>query len=1711
MHADVPRVLTALLECGKDTSEPVREEVEAACVRLGLKDPTTFLRVAREFLHRNKRSMAASHRTVVLAAMQRVLHERGRELDAGDDSTADLLRFAVADMVDGAGDWQPAACALAVELCVLSPDQGGQLLLAQMPTMQLPHYFVMKALADFARASPRKFIPHLKLAMTKVLPLLSLVKQDNMKWAFATAIGRFAEAVVQYNEGESHPEPQYAVAEFGASMSTALNVVHSEWVNAKEARVRAAACEALGCLAPVVSPDVLHSGFAKIITTLSTLLKRERLREALPIIRGLQAMLETACVRAQEGVQGQLLDLWPTVHAAFCALAALPAKEQLECNKQGNELLRCAEVLARSDPDHALGFLQRQLDAKTGSKDPSSRAATLALLRHLINRLEAELAPFRDTVIATLKTALGDMDYRVRKAVLQNIIAMGPSENHYLACEGGHDLLRYVIRNASISPLVVADWDVRMAGDMSAAAAVSPGEVRSMCSNLLHVFVTSLPALDDVLWPAVLEYMGTREADGPELFHSFPAICHCIHSLAERLKGTSRFGVDYDRQVNLPRPAEMVAKFLVHVAQCDRQSREPTLSIVRAMLAIAPLLTHNVNETAVPDLWSGTVPQLLDYLKGEQFDGAKWEEVSHKLLLSTVTAKADERWAEQIGTALMAQAGAYHVRDRADYKRVAMSMLGAVVSKSTKRDFIRSALDYILEATDHTQLKLRQGCAKALGFIATAHGDAVMDKLAGLAKPSRTGSTWLSTLADLADLSKGAGEAAKATALLGYGHVVQRTPPQLMTSRLETNIVPSVLEMLGAAKTQEVKEAGLQCVDLLGRGLRKAAGLHFRSKEALLECVGQAVQPQDKAHSRNAYFLTVAGLRAMTSLLALEPRLSPDMLGKLLQCVCGVLPKVFDAPDKEAEKEKDRELLAVSRHVATLRMLEEEKPSDAEELLLRQEAGLLLCGLLDDSLTPARLQECLEALAEPLQTDAELVRERIVSCMVGLTRHFTAMAAPAAGGAGDCVGTVVGLLVPRMSDPSTAIRRMACSGIHAVLQHDHRGREGDAAQRVAELLQKLLGLRDALHSPEAKDIFGLAKQTANFLAAVLAPVQVTHVIEALLRRGIADAVDDVANGACVVLNGLVHKTGGRLADADVLQYTTAMVEAIPKVRAKENSLLGVLHCLRSLARHRVPLVCDALLGCGVPFEAHVVRAIHAVGGEAALGPALLGHLLAAMVDGPVLEEPTRRKDAEAEMSARALAAVNCLGELMDLVSGGTADHLVQQGREVRPALTSTLLLLLCVAHDVTKGVEPRGSVRGRIKSPVKQVSATLLKWLRHVYGRHANEWLRQRGLADRLAIFAGHAYAAAVPEVLQCLLAEEALLEANPADADVGPLKPLDVGPTACSQAVGQYYAFVQTYVNKPVAGYRLGATAILGQLLYHCQGDAAVVQGVMGGLLGRVAAEDFPPAKLLAVGALRHAAVHPAAVMGPFVTPVTTALLSCLGSDAPDVVRRALGTLQELVAGLEPGPYWAPLVAPICLRLRPTLDNEDGAVRGECFKVLTALCELCCQGLLDRTVMEPQMYDSLPLVLVHVNDSEVVVRQPAKQALHAVCAWLVRQSERTALRALMERPAYQVDKRMEFDEFSREFSAIWAREFLPRTAELLAALAALMRGSGRDPVKANAAILSGFLVAHLTAEGWRLCNVEQVTATLIALASTDPSALVRQKAAKALGLYPVG
>jgi hypothetical protein len=41
-------------------------------------------------------------------------------------------------------------------------------------------------------------VPKLKVVLARVLPVLASIKQDNMKWVFATSMWKFCDAVVTY-------------------------------------------------------------------------------------------------------------------------------------------------------------------------------------------------------------------------------------------------------------------------------------------------------------------------------------------------------------------------------------------------------------------------------------------------------------------------------------------------------------------------------------------------------------------------------------------------------------------------------------------------------------------------------------------------------------------------------------------------------------------------------------------------------------------------------------------------------------------------------------------------------------------------------------------------------------------------------------------------------------------------------------------------------------------------------------------------------------------------------------------------------------------------------------------------------------------------------------------------------------------------------------------------------------------------------------------------------------------------------------------------------------------------------------------------------------------------------------------------------------------------------------------------------------------------
>lgn len=102
-----------------------------------------------------------------------------------------------------------------------------------------------------------------------------------------------------------------------------------------------------------------------------------------------------------------------------------------------------------------------------------------------------------------------------------------------------------------------------------------------MCDNMLNLITTTMPNMVDVLWPYLLECL-----EPAKYTHAIGVVCKvgaassarlppsvnstCVHAQAiTYLADTKRdaeeedYYIDFDRQVNLPKPAAIIARCLV--------------------------------------------------------------------------------------------------------------------------------------------------------------------------------------------------------------------------------------------------------------------------------------------------------------------------------------------------------------------------------------------------------------------------------------------------------------------------------------------------------------------------------------------------------------------------------------------------------------------------------------------------------------------------------------------------------------------------------------------------------------------------------------------------------------------------------------------------------------------------------------------------------------------------------------------------------------------------------------------------------------------------------------------------------------------------------------------------------------------------------------------------------------------------------------------
>eukprot|EP00659_Diplonema_papillatum_P016366 gene16366-25088_t len=504
----------ALVESAKDPSSEVRDHINGALLSMAQKNFGSVLNVICQFLTNNKVGNTPTHqRVTLLRSIRRISQEYDDQVS--DKLMLELVTVCYADMthtIDINSEWQQAACQTAAELCCINPGACVPYLINQIPGTTLPHYFIVSALSQAADSRPIRFIPYMKECLSKFMPILGMAKQDIIRCVTANALASFAEAIFQlYALPELSPRSQPAAKakadDYYDGMYTALSLLVNDWSGTKELRARNAVCMAMGKLSCVVHAERLSERLPQLVKLLCTAVRKEKPSDVRDTLKGMTFLIQAGMDKLPTQLEIHLPELFGAVFHQIVVYNGLGTTQQTELLKNHQELMLSVEAMALGSTQTVLSFIQAQLDVKFGSKDVTTRCAALGIIRHLVQRqhLDACLAPLKNNVVAVVRTCLEDTDYRMQKTVVQTIMSMGAAvTNNFLACDGADVLVQYVVVHSAHGPHTIHEWKLKNK-KLDDAGQPGPGDLRHLATSVLSLFNTTLPNLDTVMWPFVLE------------------------------------------------------------------------------------------------------------------------------------------------------------------------------------------------------------------------------------------------------------------------------------------------------------------------------------------------------------------------------------------------------------------------------------------------------------------------------------------------------------------------------------------------------------------------------------------------------------------------------------------------------------------------------------------------------------------------------------------------------------------------------------------------------------------------------------------------------------------------------------------------------------------------------------------------------------------------------------------------------------------------------------------------------------------------------------------------------------------------------------------------------------------------------------------------------------------------------------------------------
>ncbi|PIK38286.1 putative maestro heat-like repeat-containing protein family member 1 [Apostichopus japonicus] len=1080
-------LVMSLIDGAYDKQKVVKDVISLSLVNIGKKKSKLVLSSCHSYL-RKYTKLPKHHRTAILHTMEMVIKDTLHDIPEG--LAVDLIRLASDDLTgtkDVEPEWQTAASNVLVALGRRFCIQVMEELLRKFQPGIIPHFFVIQTMASLAMANSFGFVPFLTSVLGTMMPMLESTKQDNMRWVFASALARFSESILDYIANiENAPDPSVKKMAFSSQIYSAFSVLFNVWLQSKEAKLRLIVVEALGHMSYILAQNKLEEQLPKLIPSILNLYKRQS--EPFYITQSFCMILEASVAGGSKILDPQLELILNQLHAQACIPADFGSPMTV---KNHNELLRCFAVLAVSFSDRVINFLLAKLEPN----NERVRIGTLSIFRQLINSAGPHLEDKKSLILSGLKIGLQETNNKVKQRFAQVIIAM--AHHDYLSLEGGNLMIEFIIRQCSLQKEMQPTSQKRTDPEQ-----IHNETLRSMCENVLHLITTTISNMELVLWPFLLEFLGPvkyTEAMG--------AVCkNAAHIASKKREAQDEdYTIEFESNANIPKPHALVARLMVG-AGLPMNGRGRGIYCLNLLQSLSP----NIHDNIV-DMWDTVIPKLVQYLEDNLDDEEKWsmkswEDLLLKMLSKTLDEAESEDWICELGNEFCKQMELY------------------------------------------SEYPEEKGCAVGLGFCASSHLDQALAKLEDITKKqmTRKSSGFFGLVKDKSEVDT---ERVKCTVMLCYGYLTLYAPSNVISSRVEANILNNINPHFANVKDTSVKQNLIRAVDLIGKSLHPdhlKKNYPFEKKTSLINHMQAYMKGEGKKELNNE--TRALALQACATLVKLDPALNEadmfDLIKTGTDCLF-ILPNGPFLSPKSKDEISDQQVQEWER-LMSLSM-------DSLQQMLQE--------VLRKKLVPDEFMNIFKHIELWMLSLEEIERLRAVTILRDLLEFYLQNLSSVGGGpsAVTFMGPFLARLVPRCSDPNLLLRGLAMESCQLILKIALRY-EGKAADYEDKLVEALTILKQRSDTSDPQGLFNNISDLSKVLAKKI-PQDQLQAFVFLLIEGLLDAQSHCSSGTCVVMNTM-FKTRG----SEMMGYT---YNGVLENLARDASLLESIYerCLDILARN----------------------------------------------------------------------------------------------------------------------------------------------------------------------------------------------------------------------------------------------------------------------------------------------------------------------------------------------------------------------------------------------------------------------------------------------------------------------------------------------------------------------------------------------------------------